>query len=358
MEFKIEIWTIQQIIDLYSNDSLNLNPPYQRKFIWSTDDQQTLIDSILHGYAIPNIFLLQRGKKYEMVDGQQRTRTILNFYKHGVTTFEGKHYSEKSFPKFSKYQIPITIITKIEPGETIQEFYSLVNKAGIHLNRPELKRSEYFDTKFLKLVNEMASVESFQNLELFTEASENRLIDTDFVSELIAQLNIGISDKKHSVDKTFENDITDVEYKGLKKEFLSIIKIFSTFNDYYPIKKTRYKQRNDFYTLFGFIKNNIKLKPSTLLHFYKFLCLINEEINPSNQKCEPFQEYSFNCISQSNSKNARQKREDIISSIFINKAEKLNVVQNKIKKAYDLDESKMCKLEGNLTFDIKNISFK
>jgi hypothetical protein len=110
--------------------------------------------------------------------------------------------------------------------------------------------------------------------------------------------------------------------------------------------------------LFGFIKNNIKLKPSTLLHFYKFLCLINEEINPSNQKCEPFQEYSFNCISQSNSKNARQKREDIISSIFINKAEKLNVVQNKIKKAYDLDESKMCKLEGNLTFDIKNISFK
>jgi hypothetical protein len=336
MKFRIEVWTISQIREYYGQEKLNLNPPYQRRFIWSLSDQQTLIDSILRGYAIPNIFLFEKKKnQFEMVDGQQRTRTIIGFIEKQFKTEDGDYFSEKRHGKiFQQYKIPITIIEKIEADESIEEFYALVNKSGIHLNRPELKKAEYFNTKFLKLVTELADTSSFQTLDLFTEASTKRMNDIDFVSELVTFLIEGNSDKKLKVDRAFENDITAARYKQLKSDFLKVINVFKRFNDKFPLKKTRYKQRNDFYSLFGFIYSNLSISIKTLLYFYDLLLKFNDDINPSNEKCEPFQLYAFHCISQSNSKNARDERSRILTEIFLNPKETPNKSQRAVLKYY------------------------
>lgn len=357
MKFRIEIWTISQIREYYDNGTLNLNPPYQRRFIWTLKDQQTLIDSILRGYAIPNIFLFEKKKNhFEMVDGQQRSRTIIGFIERQFKTEDGKYYNEKEQRSiFEKYEIPITIIEKIEDDESIEEFYALVNKSGIHLNRPELKKAEYFDTKFLKLVTELADNASFQSLELFTEASTKRMNDIDFVSELVTYLIEGNSDKKLKVDKAFENDITTTKYKELKAQFLEVIKTFNKFDERFPLKKTRYKQRNDFYTLFGFIHKNIALATKTFLYYYDLLLKFNNDINPSNEKCEPFQLYAFHCISQSNSKNARDERLKILEDLFLNSKTVPNKSQKAVMKFYGLQETDLVQKEGFKTFDLKKI---
>jgi uncharacterized protein with ParB-like and HNH nuclease domain len=82
MKFKIEEWTVSVLIDLYKKGKLLLDPPYQRNFIWTKRDQESLIDSILNkSFPLPSFFLLKKdGNTYEMVDGQQRTRTIINYY--------------------------------------------------------------------------------------------------------------------------------------------------------------------------------------------------------------------------------------------------------------------------------------
>ena len=80
MEFRIETWSINKLIEEYNSKKLELNPEYQRRFIWSLKDQRTLINSIFSGYAIPNIFLYDTERKLEVVDGQQRIRTILGYY--------------------------------------------------------------------------------------------------------------------------------------------------------------------------------------------------------------------------------------------------------------------------------------
>jgi hypothetical protein len=357
MKFRIEIWTISQIRELYNQEKLNLNPPYQRRFIWSLIDQQTLIDSILRGYAIPNIFLFEKKKnQFEMVDGQQRSRTVIGFIEKQFKTEGGEYYTEKKHGKiFEQYRIPITIIEKIEADESIEEFYALVNKSGIHLNRPELKKAEYFNTFFLKLVTELADDLAFQKLELFTEASTKRMNDIDFVSELVTYLIEGNSDKKLKVDKMFENDITTGKYKQLKADFLKVISVFKKFDDRYPLKKTRYKQRNDFYSLFGFIYNNLSVSKKTLLYFYDLLLKFNDDINPSNEKCEPFQLYAFHCISQSNSKNARDERSRILTEIFLNTKKTANKSQRAVLKFYNLTETDLVQIDGFSTINIKKI---
>ena len=81
MKFVNKIWTIKFLIDLISKKKINLKPSYQRNFIWGKKDQTSLIESIMGGYPIPSFFVFQNSSdEFEMVDGQQRSRTILQFY--------------------------------------------------------------------------------------------------------------------------------------------------------------------------------------------------------------------------------------------------------------------------------------
>lgn len=60
MKYRIETWTVNELLEKYNKGALDLNPSYQRRFIWSLKDQQTLIESLNKGYAIPNIFLFEK----------------------------------------------------------------------------------------------------------------------------------------------------------------------------------------------------------------------------------------------------------------------------------------------------------
>jgi len=61
---------------------IDTNPDYQRPAVWSKQQKQLLIDTILRGYDIPKLYWRQISKqpnKYEVVDGQQRLRAIWEF---------------------------------------------------------------------------------------------------------------------------------------------------------------------------------------------------------------------------------------------------------------------------------------
>lgn len=72
---------------------LDLNPPYQREYIWSNPDSQKLIESILRGIPLPSIILatVADDDKLQIVDGKQRLTSILRFV--------GAHPSAVAFAK-------------------------------------------------------------------------------------------------------------------------------------------------------------------------------------------------------------------------------------------------------------------
>jgi uncharacterized protein with ParB-like and HNH nuclease domain len=144
MEFFTKEITVFELIQLFEQNKLILNPPYQRNEIWSMSAKKLLIDSIVKGYALPNFFLLEKGDgRYEVVDGQQRIRTIINFYK-GLFPFGKKDfYDSQIFPMFLHYKIVMLILKQSDQKEPIEEFYTRVNSTGMKLNRPELKKAEF-----------------------------------------------------------------------------------------------------------------------------------------------------------------------------------------------------------------------
>lgn len=358
MKSTITKWSIKKLYSTYKAENLNLSPPYQRNFIWSIEDQQTLIDSIKKNISIPTFFILEKSKgKYEMIDGQQRSRTIINFIDKQFKDFEGNFYSKTNYPNFLEFNFPVTIIHDIE-GFEVQKFYALVNNTGIHLNKPEVRKADFYSTNLLKLVNEITSSRKLKSLKLFSETILKRMNDNEFVSELIILLKDGHVEKKGLIDEYFEKDISEDLSNDLKRKFNSILDKIYFLNSYYPINKTRYKQRNDFYTLFDFIMNYSPYEESEIEYFYKLLVLISSDIKPTQDECESLKEYARNCVTQSNSKIAREKRLKFIESLLLNPKQKPNSTQNDIMKFYKYQDKKLKGLTTYYTLNIRELDKK
>jgi hypothetical protein len=358
MRYKIVTWTIEELIDLYEKDSLNLNPPYQRNDIWTEKAQKELISSIMEGMPIPNFFVHERNNgKYDIADGQQRTRAIIAYQSGEIT--DTKNFKYNNEKDFLKYLLSIIIVNKDVSQEEIRNFYVKVNNTGLRLNSPELTKSQYFNSKILKLVEELSSLEQIQELMLFSQKQEDRMVDREFMEELVAQLFYGITEKKLSIKKLYEEntDITETKINTVRKKFISIIKVFSKINEEIDVTSTRYTQKNDFYTLFGLIDDN-PAKQNTYEEIFKFLVRIQDDISPSNSNCQLLQEYAFNCITQSHGKPARERRYEILKNIAFNNASKVTGEQKQLIRYYDLKQSDVKKVEDFILIDYKKITTK
>ena len=72
--------TTQQItwfLDLYRNNQLDLEPPYQRKSVWSSKDRKFFLDTIFRNYPAPPIFI------HRTVNDQGYTKYLRDVQKPG-----------------------------------------------------------------------------------------------------------------------------------------------------------------------------------------------------------------------------------------------------------------------------------
>ncbi len=359
MKYSFVEFSIKELIELIDKDKVDLNPSYQRNFIWSPIDQKDLIDTVLLEYPLPNFFIYKKPDgNYEMVDGQQRSKTIFRFVKGQITS--SKKTDTLSFENCDKekilsYRLPIVLITELATNEFLKNFYVLINKKGVHLNVPEVNKSEFHDSHFLKLANDVLTYQNLINLELFSETTSKRMNDRAYIEELLGYLQLGIKDKKNSVESIYKNEeVTEQESKSLKDRFEKIIDHIFNFQKIKPINQTRYKQKNDFYTLFNFINENLEENIKTLEYQYKTLLILDGKdgdgrqfIRPTNEECKSFADYAYYCVTQSNSKVARDSRLLFFNSILKNKDLENNPI---LTNVVDYFEDEL-----DLTIDFKEI---
>ncbi len=113
-------------------------PEWQRQEVWSRSKKQNLIDSILRGWKLPKFYFLKLSddpEGYEVVDGQQRLVTILEFFDNefpladdSAREFGGTYYQDlpdKYTDVFDDYEIEFDEIEDASDEEVKQFFQRL-----------------------------------------------------------------------------------------------------------------------------------------------------------------------------------------------------------------------------------------
>lgn len=74
-----------ELLNLHKDGEIVIQPEYQRLFRWSNDQRSRLIESILLRLPIPPIFLIENEVGVlELIDGLQRTSSVLQFLDHAA----------------------------------------------------------------------------------------------------------------------------------------------------------------------------------------------------------------------------------------------------------------------------------
>ncbi|MCC9311873.1 DUF262 domain-containing protein [Kitasatospora sp. RB6PN24] len=177
--------SVQEAYRLFRDDALLVNRRYQRKLVWSVNEKQLLIDSILDGYPIPLILLAERPEihgsgKYEIIDGMQRLDAIFSFIEqkfeydgtyfdlsqsararqaaeagHFETTMTAPLLPAEKCANLLDYQLAVTIFPTQTEGQ-ITEVFSRINSNGRQLSAQE-KRQAGMINPFSEVVRSIAS---------------------------------------------------------------------------------------------------------------------------------------------------------------------------------------------------------
>ena len=92
--------SVQTLYGWYSQNRLFVNRRYQRKLVWTLEEKQRLIESLMKRYPVPAIILAERPSdgNYEIIDGLQRLHSIVSFIENSFTTTDGKYFDVAQFP--------------------------------------------------------------------------------------------------------------------------------------------------------------------------------------------------------------------------------------------------------------------
>lgn len=91
--------SVQSLYSWYSQGQLFVNRRYQRKLVWTLQEKQKLVESVLRRYPVPAILLAERDQGgYEIIDGLQRLHTLVSFIDNAFATLDGKHFDIEQFP--------------------------------------------------------------------------------------------------------------------------------------------------------------------------------------------------------------------------------------------------------------------
>jgi hypothetical protein len=193
---------ITWLLDLARNKQLNLDPPYQRRSVWTRQDRQFFLDTIFRDYPSPAIFLHKTISDtgqvtYHVVDGKQRLQTILDFANdniriakdYGDANLNGKKWSnvlqsdDKYKHQFWNYQVSVEMVDRVE-GALINEVFDRLNRNARKLTRQELRHAK-FEGWFAAQVEKESEKDAWKTLGVVTTARVKRMADTQFISELM-----------------------------------------------------------------------------------------------------------------------------------------------------------------------------
>lgn len=156
---------VERVFINFQDDKYVVNRKYQRKLIWTIEEKQSFIDSIIQGFPIPIILLAEplgrQDGTLEIIDGMQRMNAITSFIGNDFSV-DGCYFDLNTFATtkdlldrkvieqkqplldrdrclaIASYPVPLSIYEAAR-RESVEEVFRRINSGGRQLSRQELR---------------------------------------------------------------------------------------------------------------------------------------------------------------------------------------------------------------------------
>ncbi len=199
-------YNISTLLDLIVRKELELEPEFQRNFVWDIQKASLFIDSLLIGFPTPNLFFGRNSSKEDLVviDGLQRLKTIYffvgghflnnsNFNNFRLTGLQTRSWNGMSFSELPKILqrrllnslINATVVDDIDFNPRIvHELFYRINTTGVPLTNQEIRNCVY-SGPFNRVLHELNNHNSWRTL-LGNPIPHLRLADIESLLRIIA----------------------------------------------------------------------------------------------------------------------------------------------------------------------------
>jgi Protein of unknown function DUF262 len=227
--FHTRNYSIRDFDEWNKRKELVLQPKFQRRPVWGDKARSYLIDTIIRGKPIPQIYMRQdinpktRKTVREIVDGQQRLHTVLLFLQDGFKISRSHHpdFGGRTFSGLDqdtqrdilKYEFVVDLLQDMPDNEVFNVF-ARINTYAEKLKAQELRNAKYFGD-FKSCVYALAEefTAFFIANKVFTAKSVMRMAEAEFISDLLLAQQEGI--------QAGAKGVLDAAYKKYDDEFPS-----------------------------------------------------------------------------------------------------------------------------------------
>ena len=253
-------FSVGEIVNLYKDEEIDLEPAFQRLFRWNEEQQTKFIESLLLGYPVPAIFVYQKEDGiWEVIDGVQRISTILNFMgllKNNLTTLplilkegdllkklENKCWDEKIYAKLlennesldklnievdkicpldrataidlKRSRIPVIILSNKSIEISKLELFKRLNSGGSHLSPQEIRNALIYmtSTEKFNLIEAYSKNETFRSVIKLDDNGEKLSFDMEVITRYLILKNnfsIDLIKNRKNVEEFFDNSIEEI----------------------------------------------------------------------------------------------------------------------------------------------------
>lgn len=258
-----DVGTIQQ---LHQAGQLILATEFQRNAVWPKAAKAYLLDTVLADRPVPYLYFrravsAQTGKlAYEVIDGQQRVRALLEFLDDEFPlseskdkSYRGKKFSELTAAQKQRvltYDFYIEELTGYTDSD-IRDMFVRMNRFVVKLSPQEIRHAK-FEGKFRDFVEDLGQSAFWTTHRVFSIGQSARMRAVEFSAELIVLLLEGPQDKKSAIDLYYGKYEQTIPFRTTVEEKLNsyLSWIARTIPN---LRDTRWRKPTDLYALVGAI---------------------------------------------------------------------------------------------------------
>jgi len=212
--------SVADIVRMIEDGDINLNPEYQRNYIWDNKKSSLLIESLILNVPIPVVYVSQElDDSWTVIDGLQRLNSLYRFFQRDfklggleilneLNKSDIKTLNPKALRVLKNGLLRIIVISQDSHPEIKYDVFMRLNTGAVKLNDQELRNCLYRG-KLNEAVREIAKKESFLNL-FNLEEPHKRMADCELILRFLS-----LYSNYNSEDNTINN------YKGRMKNFIN-----------------------------------------------------------------------------------------------------------------------------------------